>query len=236
MIDKVTVTGADDSVSPSELFEIQANFPFAEFGILISEKYFTKRAAASRFPSRAWIEALFAVNKKSDKKLNLSCHLCGQWVKDALMGRFDFSRFGADFQRFQLNTHAEPHGCDLDALSVSIPESIEVIFQVDGVNELVHHMRKRRRNVAALFDLSHGAGVLPAHWPMPIADVYCGYAGGLSPWNAKAEIERILPFVGGKSIWIDAETHLRSNSGEGFDLLNVVRFLEAAKPYVKEAK
>ena len=34
MLKMVTVTGADDSVKPSDLAEIAAEYPFVEFGLL----------------------------------------------------------------------------------------------------------------------------------------------------------------------------------------------------------
>lgn len=37
-INKVTVTGADDSIDPGDLISIQQEYPFVEFAILLSRK------------------------------------------------------------------------------------------------------------------------------------------------------------------------------------------------------
>jgi hypothetical protein len=87
------------------------------------------------------------------------------------------------------------------------------------------------KNISALFDLSHGAGVLPETWPKPLT-IPCGYAGGLSPEIVARQIERVSALVGDKHIWIDAETKLRSPNDLLFDLEKVRTFLEVAKPWV----
>jgi phosphoribosylanthranilate isomerase len=108
----------------------------------------------------------------------------------------------------------------------------DVIFQIDGVNNIIEKLQDGTHpNISGLFDLSHGAGVLPNAWPSVLNNVYCGYAGGLSPDNVIDELRKIEPLVGAKSIWIDAETHLRNADGN-FDLTKVQAFLENVSPYV----
>ena len=235
MITKVTVTGADDSVDPSELLDLQARFPFAEFGILVSEKY-SLASGAVRFPSKRWLQLLIGA---CGGKMNLSCHICGRWVDDLLGGTFpDFTKisdwFRYSFQRFQVNTHGVPRRIAFEALNEIVDalrvESKNVIFQIDSVNNIIP-MIERLQTVEALFDLSHGAGVLPPAWPTPIDRVSCGYAGGLSPENVEEQIQKIISVSNGKEFWIDAETKLRD--GGNFDLDKVAAFLEKAKPWVK---
>lgn len=110
ILNRVTVTGADDSTNIDKLFEIQAKYPFVEWGILLSKKYSLKDGA-NRFPSKNWLNDLIG---KGSGKLNLSGHICGEWVKEALLGEFPMldnihGNFTDGFRRFQLNTHAEPH-------------------------------------------------------------------------------------------------------------------------------
>lgn len=87
-------------------------------------------------------------------------------------------------------------------------------------------------NVAALFDLSHGAGLLPAEWPSGFPGRYCGYAGGLSPVNVAAQLDRVAEVAGGP-FWVDAETHLRSGDDQVFDLARVESFLAAASEWAR---
>jgi len=51
MITKVTITGPDDSIDPSELISLNNKYPFVEWGILVSQKHF----GANRFPSMEYI-------------------------------------------------------------------------------------------------------------------------------------------------------------------------------------
>lgn len=253
-VTKVTVTGADDTVEPIQLFELAEEFPFVEFGILLSRSSKGK----SRFPSSRWIERLIYENDSNcGRQVSFSGHICGSWVREILGGDWPFSEFASIdegfmssrmFQRFQINTHAEPHCVDYDKVSellrVLASNGQSIIFQYDDVNtELVKQaIERRHNNASALFDLSHGAGVLPRFWPRPIPDFPCGYAGGLSPENVADQLSKLELIVGDTPIWIDAETHLRSVrfehqdprscNGDVFDLNKVRAFLQAAQPWV----
>lgn len=250
-ITQVTVTGADDSTDFSRLFEIQKKYPYVEFGILLSDKYLAKEGVArlngvSRFPSSDWLWRLISCNQVMDTKLRLSGHICGKWVKQALRdGTFPDldDRIGNTegvthfFSRWQLNTHAEYHTVNFDKLEQLVKDRNwqSVIFQLDNVNEILPEMLKRKlTNVSGLFDLSHGAGILPSSWPEARKDVYLGYAGGLSPDNVVEQCEKIAEVVGDEKVWIDAETHLRSPDNRTFDLDKVEEFLEKARPFVYE--
>lgn len=249
-ITKVTVTGADDSVDPAHLVAIAEKYPYVEFGILLSRNAMGK----TRFPSREWLSALVAIGAGS--KVQYAGHICGSWVNEILLGSWPehelleiHKTFMALFNRFQLNTHAVPHQVDHEKLHHILAmldrRNQGVIFQYDDVNtELVAKAKEAgHQNIAALFDLSHGAGILPSTWPKPIEGVACGYAGGLSPGNVADQIRKIEPIIGMNPIWIDAETHLYSQACDHddprqptgrpvFDLQKVERFLEEAQPWV----
>lgn len=53
MLERVTITGADDSTDISQLVELSQEFPFVEWGILVSRR----SEGGPRFPSREWIDA-----------------------------------------------------------------------------------------------------------------------------------------------------------------------------------
>jgi hypothetical protein len=238
-IHTVTVTGADDSATPAHLRDIGERYPFAEFGILFSPKHF----GAPRFPSRSWLLDL----QEDSRGLRLSGHLCGGFVRDFLAGRTQWlSDIGdplcARFSRWQINTHGEPHDFSPDELSHLLERldrrGCEVIFQYDNRNTAIIEACAARDtgNIRALFDLSHGAGVLPDRWPKLNLDIPVGYAGGLSPENLVSQIEGLRSASGGGRIWIDAETSLRTPDDAGFDLERVEAFLRAAEPYVTGMK
>ncbi len=237
---QVTITGADNSIDYNDLFKITREYPFVEWGILLSKN----SEGYSRFPTWDWIEGLLT---EKPPGVHLSGHLCGAWVRDIVGGGLEFitakRALSYGFGRYQLNFHANPHG-------LSNPEAFitalfhltgvyhqQIIFQWDGVNELLY--RKARSlygqssgiDAAVLYDISGGAGTLPEEWPEPIGG-YCGYAGGLSPDNLQEQLKKLEPIVKEYPIWIDAETHLRSKNDKQFDLVKVIRFLEVAKTWV----
>ena len=72
---RVTITGADDSTSIPELVNLSKEFPFVEWGILVSKRH----EGEFRFPSRHWIERFSDVAGRA--KLNVSTHVCGVWVR-----------------------------------------------------------------------------------------------------------------------------------------------------------
>lgn len=232
----VTVTGADDSIKPEELIAIARDYPFVEFGILISRLV----NGFARFPSRNWLERLYPI--ALTESLPLSAHLCGPMVKEFCLGNSSFlNGFGnhylaSMFQRFQLNFHAQTHEVDREKFIKLVRERfypLSIIFQMDGVNEQIFFAMASEAdlNFTPLFDISRGAGILPEFWPEQFPGVYSGYAGGLSSDNLSEQIPKIAQAATGE-IWIDAETLLRSKGDLLFDLDKVRAFLEQAKPWV----
>lgn len=237
-IKQVTVTGADDSVDPDSLLGLSTAYPFIEFGILLSKNNAGK---APRFPSYQWVDKL---RTKKLYGLSLSMHLCGTWVRGICSGEGDIfkdwiSAYLDMFNRIQLNFHGIPHST-YNSRFISILKSfnVPIIFQMDGVNDILFTTAKYWGvNCLPLYDVSGGAGILPPKWAKPIRDDdYYGYAGGLSPENLKEQLDKLSVIIGDTSIWIDAETHLRSNNDQQFDIDKVIRFVEIAKPYVLGGK
>lgn len=230
-ITKVTLTGADDSTDPKTLFELSKRFPFVEWGILASRT----QCGGNRFPSRGWIKTFGELYERTGN-LNMSLHLCGAYVREILMGGKRWWNEHADvwtaIKRVQINTHGAPHQFDKTCfMAMNDFQGIEFIFQYDAVNNnLVEQAKSSGVNLSALFDLSHGAGILPENWPQPLSMIKCGYAGGLSPENVSGQIENldsILPKDA--EIWIDMETHLRSNNDSVFDLEKCVDVLRVCQ-------
>ncbi len=250
---QVTVTGADNSVKPQDLYRLSKEYPFVEWGILLSKSNF----GYPRFPTFMWVNDLV---RDYHMKINLSGHICGLWVRLMTAGNdcfiADMSRVAFGFKRFQLNYHAQKvHFSERGLFSLDKFENYlqairrladirqqQIIFQRDGVNDLIYQRASGQTGkhygfkATCLYDISGGRGVLPKAWPKPEGD-YCGYAGGLSPDNLAEQLEKIQEAITAQDgkippIWIDAETHLRSLSDQLFDLNKVERFLEIARPYV----
>jgi hypothetical protein len=229
ILDRVTVTGADDSIRPSDLIKLSNRFPFVEWGILLSRS----QEGAPRFPSTRWIEQLgdLAADDRLAQPLRLSGHLCGQWVRALCRGsnRFVTERpaLAQMFQRVQLNFHGDQHDVDEDAMADALKDwgRGEYILQMDGVNNLLLGALWSQRVVAApLFDTSGGAGREPDQWPAPLAP-YCGYAGGLRPNEVSRQYRRIELAAGASRVWTDIETHVFSDDGRQFDLAKVEEYL-----------
>jgi hypothetical protein len=239
ILDRVTVTGADDSVEPKDLIPLGQRFPFVEWGILLSKS----SEGQPRFPTVGWTERFFGmVEGFSDTPWkSVSGHLCGRWVRDLCAGNPAFwierPTIATRFDRIQLNFHAIVHEINPDVFMSALPAGnapgLGYIFQLDDVNNnLLDLVREAGVNAWPLFDTSGGAGVLPRSWPAPSA-AYCGYAGGLSPENVEEHLNKIDDVCDPwQRIWIDVETRVRSADDRQFDLDKVARFLERASHWV----
>lgn len=213
MLAVVTFTGADDSVNPEDLIQISKEFPFVEWGILIGS------SVGVRFPSLEWIRKLVDARLACRHSWGLSLHICGKFLREIMAGHptlIDAYPGFATFDRCQLNFHGE----DVGDVGEDIMKSFclmsqwdpQIIFQFDRVNEGLLGPAMRRYSVAALFDESHGAGVLPRTWRPAIANIPCGYAGGLGPDNIAEELKKIdAQTYPGMPYWVDMETKLFTN-------------------------
>ncbi len=248
-LDRVTVTGADDSIGrPENLLDLTREFPFVEWGILVH----AKGAGEPRFPSDNWISDLQRL-VKGGHKMPLSLHVCGRWVRDLLIGNMTIPEsllFG--FDRVQLNFHAENTSVDPPRFYEAMHQlrrGRQFIFQIDGNKGNAHleslmleDATEGNLDLVPLFDISGGAGVLPSAWPVPdsagdeVDYRYYGYAGGLGPENLAEQIPLIGKAAGETRIWIDMETRVRSEDDEQFDLAKVRQCLEIAKPFVRQGE
>ena len=178
-LDRVTITGADNSIAAADLAALSNDFPFVEWGILCSKT----QMGGTRFPDRKWLDQLEKVYLYT-AGMNLSCHLCGRWVRDFLKeGDHKFTNeigstlFHA-FQRVQLNFHGQPHQLDLEKFCNGIDllekygptrQPKQWIFQFDRVNDdFLKSVLDRKIDGVPLFDTSGGIGQLPDSWPLPI--------------------------------------------------------------------
>jgi hypothetical protein len=254
-LEKVTITGADDSTDIKQLLDLSGEFPFVEWGILVSRK----QEGGYRFPSSKWISELSSWRVGHIRAdLNLSMHLCGEWVRQLLVGQLDWALLpdiATVAQRVQINTHGEPHVSTTAMIaslmygaSIGVRETRdsakfrEYIFQYDGVNNHLAHAAKAYETgyrVSALYDTSSGAGRLPKRWEAPGPEFNYGYAGGLSPDNVVEQIEEIedrafkalIPEY--KPYWIDMERRVRTDDDSQLDMKKVRRVLELCAPFVK---
>lgn len=225
-LDRVTITGADDSIVTGDLVLLTRQYPFVEWGILVSGN---SRFGTPRFPSGMWIQELSTLG------LPLSLHLCGRPVRDVCQGNWngvaDCEVFGA-FQRVQLNFHSYLHLITPEFVPGCLSIDKQIIFQCDGVNDhLVSNAYDDGLDAVPLYDRSGGAGVVPDDWPGAMAGIYSGYAGGLGPDNLYEELSKIRE-AASERFWVDMETKVRSSNDRQFDLGKVRKCLEIAAYYL----
>lgn len=194
-----------------------------------------------RFPTTDFMKSLAKGIEETGDKPRLSAHLCGRYVRD-IVERGDNSwvvaheEFWPLFERIQLNFHGQWHKISKEFLEL-LPtfEGKQVIFQVDGVNDMAWAQCQNLCDAVPFFDASHGAGVKPTEWPKPFSGVYNGYSGGLGPHGLGQDIKDIAAVVGDAPFWIDMETRVRSDSDMQFDLKKVEDCLiQAAAAIIRE--
>lgn len=233
-LDRVTITGADKSIDPMQLVRLSQAYPFVEWGILVSRT----RSGSPRFPPKSWLRDLWKLKRESTVPLQLACHAYGDWVMNMLVGgrlfENEMGEYLPMFDRIQWNFHGSLDPLHLgDAAKALSVFQRQMIFQIDGVNDKrLIPFRERGLDIVPLFDTSGGRGIIPDVWPAPLADVYCGYAGGLGPDTLDRQLGRIAHVVGDRTIWIDMERRVRSEDDQAFEVAKVERCLELAKPYV----
>lgn len=233
-LDKVTITGADDSISVEKLAVISKEFPFVEWGILLSKS----KIGSSRFPSGKWIDELSKI--KQETNIKLSGHICGKWMVDIRSGIWSILEEVGDalfmFDRLQINfgsTISDMNTYSLLKSVQKIDHKFQYIFQLKNAHSktIVDLFRHSDIDCVPLFDASGGTGELPAEWP-EYPSYYCGYAGGLSPSNVELQLQKIERTVKDNTIWIDVESKVRSNNDILFDENKVRKFLTKTSSYV----
>lgn len=229
MLTRVTITGIDGLTNMNEVESLTKEFPFVEWGVLLSP---SSQGKTPRFPGVHTLEGV-----RNRPNLPWSGHLCGRHVQTILNGYAWVEREIVPwpvFRRIQINTHGQRYWFNKEGLANVLRKNLdkEFIFQYDNVNgKLLEAMDEMGvKNYSTLFDLSHGAGVLPEEWPKPIEGVSCGYAGGISPENIKDQIKKVLSVAGDRPFWMDMETHVRTN--EVLDMDKVRQCLEISAPFI----
>jgi hypothetical protein len=198
--------------------------------------------ARARCPSRKWIEELLRLQTGLERKMQLSLHICGDFLRSIVAGDADALLHRSDwlpsFARCQLNWHAEDQGNILEPIKAAFsrlrPWDPEIIFQFDGVNEQLLQPVMFPK-VSALYDTSHGGGVVPDQWPNCIPTVSCGWSGGIGPENVMSVFaEAATRKPENQPAWIDMETKLRTreNRVDTFDLAKCLEVLRQSKQFI----
>ena len=239
-IERVTITGADDQIEPSDLMDLSNKYPFVEWGLLLS----VNQQGKPRYPSKPWLFSLIDYWADYDCSTPLSGHLCGSLCRQIGAGEWrakdEYPELLQWFDRFQLNfaTYADSLNPETVLRVLTRPpkcwSGVQFIFQLhDFHHPLFLAAQAAHLNVIPMHDLSGGIGALTEKWPTAISTL-CGYAGGLTPDNLEAQLDAIAKVSENRTIWIDVETGVRTDNQ--FDLQKVSRFLKIVKPHIGSAE
>jgi phosphoribosylanthranilate isomerase len=228
----VTISGPDDGTSHQDLLALSREYPFVEWGVLLS----SREEARPRYPSREWIDGLEML---ASQDVSLSGHVCGGLASRICKGRFAEQLDRPLFQRMQLNVAQffQKDVRDVGMMAACLPRTREYIIQVgQAVDEgiaLAKGLQQHGHCVSILFDASGGRGLLPEQWPRPEPGIKFGYAGGLGPENIDAQLSTLASLADDAPIWIDMETSVRTQDGQRLDLDKVRSCLEIAGQHVR---
>lgn len=206
MIDLCTLTGIDSKTDLSRVADLSAEFPFLEFGVLLSRSLGDKDSRYLDFQS---IERI--VHTLSGKT-KLALHVCGRAVKEYVAGAADIDGLvNAGVGRVQLNFSLPQMPFSMADLDGAISASpVPVITQHFPPNEgLAEGIKSENHHV--LFDLSGGRGIAASTYLEPFKGKYTGYAGGLGPDNLAASMRSVLAVSKFQSVWIDMENRIRTD-------------------------
>lgn len=235
----VTFSGPDESVSPTEIGAFSNEFPFTEWGLLISPN---NQGRVPRYPSANWMRLL-------PKNASLAFHLCGDASAQFLQGDFSFEQeypdLAARARRFQLNFSlstlrdkgVEPNIKRVAELIEDHPTQ-RFIIQLHGTNgKLLEALLANRVAVDCLLDASCGRGIEAMSWPKPPEGVVrTGFAGGLHPDKLTAQLDRIATTADKSVVNIDFESSLRKPDETHFSIEKCRKIARTVAPLTFKAK
>lgn len=225
-LNRVTITGADDSTHVGNMLSLQQKYPFVEWGILLSRN----RQGSPRYPSL----------DRLDRFVHMKCaaHLCGGLSREVFEREHTFTMFSIyilGFQRLQLNYNfAANTDWSLQGLtefSEKFP-MVPVILQYNENNKqaVTMCMKSIQTNLHVLYDSSGGRGLPTAKVSEPFS-VYTGFSGGLGPHNVEEFVKEIIAYPQPEiEVWIDMEGHMMTE--DRLDLEKAERVLEICSKYI----
>mgnify|MGYP000887107737 CR=1 FL=1 len=222
-INRVTFTGPDIHTDVNELKVIQNDYPFVEWGILISGNPNIKR-----HPPKEFIESL------KDTGLNLSLHLCAKYSSD-IMKKGIIEIPYEFFSRYQINFNFKfsKHNIEYYEQLTNKYKNKDFILQYNRSNEpyvkdIIHKYNMSNTNI--LFDASGGRGTEISSIEKPFFSIYTGYSGGIYPDNVIDICNKINDYKNYDNVWIDMESGVRTD--DIFDLGKVRDVLKKVEKFI----
>lgn len=201
-----TLTGVDSYSDLHELSDLAHEFPFVEFGVLLSR---TMPGQENRYPHLQQLETI--IDRLTGSGAAVALHICGKAVSEFVTTPGEIRELASRVGRVQLNFAA-------DRVHFGMQELDDVITQ-HGRPVITQHNRANHSvagaltavNHQVLFDTSGGLGIRADKWPKPLKGKICGYAGGIGPATAAQDVETAFECTDGAPCWIDMESLVRSD-------------------------
>lgn len=225
----ITFTGIDWKTDLKELYEIQKQYPYVEWGVLATKNW---KSNDNRYFNPTFLKSIYS-------NLNLSVHMCGHIAREAVNGNLDpFHSWAAGysyiFKRCQLNISRNETNPEKFIYRGNMSDYFdEVILQQEGVNNCDLFMKSvGNRPISILLDASGGNGI---NTDIELLDVPAkvGYAGGINADNV-AEKLTYLEENCKTPYWIDMEAGVRTN--DWFDTNKVRQVLEICDDIINKKK
>ena len=245
----VTITGADDRVDPKDLHALSQEYPFVEWGLLLSR---TRTGLEPRYPSLKWLSEVSAL------QINKSVHVCGQLARASMLQRDQVLvtalTLAGGVSRIQLNISPYLKDCTEVMFplleSAAAKQGIQVIVQVPSferssitIPALAQYQdvrghrlgspdKSRNPAITILHDASGGRGIAGGFSVPPKGWILPGFAGGITPDNVGAKLDEIYMMEGDfAEFWIDMESGVRTDNQ--LDLDKVRRVLSICKDFMR---
>ena len=203
----ITFTGVDIHTDLKALKEIQNEYPYVEWGILMSKNW---RENGPRYFNP---EGLLKLRRRD---LNLSCHLCGSVARDVVrnswVGAFNLTcgRFKM-FQRCQINVSGQQSSERTQFVRTPVFLHELIIQQKSDAELTIFNAINDRRNISVLLDASGGRGIDTPIKPLNIPGLKVGYAGGINPENVAEKLSFLMENEQVGEFWIDMESGVRTD-------------------------
>ena len=219
----ITCSGTNEFTDIRELVALMQEYSLGEIAVQVSEKQ--SPAGGARIE---WVHELAAYLNDNKIAINAALHINRRWVEDLCRGivapelqdlmelqdHYDLPLFKRLQLNFKLDRDDVHEDCDDELVELQHRIKRRFILSYNESNEhLIRRLYLKGLRFDVLFDSSFGAGIAPDSRKAPaFPDILQGYAGGITPDNVRAELDKIAkavenaPAIG--DVYIDAQKGL----------------------------
>ncbi len=238
----IVISGADNQTPPDWIIDLSMDHPWLEWGILLSETSINRARYPGQSWIANLIETRQVRSEELNTRIAFHLcgqtmrhfiskkfiEAFGPWFGELSINSLSNILFN-EINRMQINFSMDRHDITLNQVSDSIEmfiedtdsdNAMEIITQHNSANaEVWDHIRQATRGSAMKYhhllnDCSGGQGISPDEpWPLPVAGMLTGYAGGISPDNVEEVLCDLEEMIPEGYTWIDMESGVRGDNG-----------------------